>query len=317
MAMAYAGFPMQSSPTLNFSCKIPTEQFALEDLGSSSLRYSCDINVEAGANYPQIPSSTWTVKITIGAIDGSIVANVAPKGPSNQTKSSGTLLVECRVSPSWEGSCDNVVRIDETGWNLGPEKLIQLNQLVQKICLPCGKSHCSLKKNAFVYVELTFHIDLDSLEAAVNRADLKYLFDSHMLSDCTLACQGQEFPVHRAILAGQSPVFAAMFQNDMLEKSTGICKITDISADALKAMIEYVYKREEVYMPTDNGLMELWTAADKYDMADLRAECLREMLRMMKADTALTYFDFARQHKLKKLRAAAARLISLDVNENE
>ncbi|XP_055355876.1 TD and POZ domain-containing protein 4-like [Paramacrobiotus metropolitanus] len=172
-----------------------------------------------------------------------------------------------------------------------------------------------MKKNAFVYVDLTFYIDTESLDAAINRADLKNLLDSHTLSDCTLICEGHQFSVHRAILASQSSVFAAMFQNDMLEKSTGICKINDISADALKAMIHFVYTRADV--PTNAKLMELWMAADKYDMADLRAECLRVMLQAASeasVDQALSYLNFAQEHNLKKLRAAAARVVSMDTD---
>ncbi|XP_055355874.1 uncharacterized protein LOC129601164 [Paramacrobiotus metropolitanus] len=313
--MAFSGFPMNTSSTLNLTYKIPTEQFVLEDVCTNSLRYRCDFNVETGPNYPHIPSSTWTVTLTIGVIDGEIVPTVEPKGPPTDTQSAGTLIVECRVRPTFKGSCDNVVQIDPRGWTNDTETLESASELVKITRLPCGKDHCSLKKSAFVFVDLTFHMDEGSVGAAVNRADLKNLLDSHTLSDCTLVCEGQEFPVHRAILAGQSPVFAAMFQNDMQEKATGICKINDIGVDALKIMIEFVYTRASV--TTDDNLPELWMAADKYDMADLRAECLRLMLQAIKAETALGYFDFARQHNLKKLRAAAARLISLDAKEND
>ncbi|XP_055355875.1 kelch-like ECH-associated protein 1 [Paramacrobiotus metropolitanus] len=315
--MAFLGCPTNNSPALNLLYAIPAEQFALEDPYANHLRYSCDFNVEAGPKYPQIPSSTWTVTITIGVNDASIVAKVEPKGPSEETTSSGSLLVECRVRRNWVGSCDTVVQIDGDGWTTTAAEPEDLSGLVTMTSLPCGKKQCALKQTAFVNVDLTFHIDTESLNAAVNRADLKHLLDSQLLSDCTLICEGHQFSVHRAVLASQSPVFAAMFQNDMTEKSTGICNINDMSAEDLKAMIRYVYTRAD--LEKHSSLMKLWMAADKYDMADLRAECLCVMLEAVSeapVDQALSYLNFAHEHNLKKLRTAAARVVSMDVDDS-
>ncbi|XP_055348883.1 uncharacterized protein LOC129595798 [Paramacrobiotus metropolitanus] len=313
--MAFSGFPLHTGSTWNPGYEIPTDDFVLEDSDSNPLSYSCDFNVDAGANYPQIPPSTWTVTLTVGVTNGKIVAQVFPKQPE-ETTSSGTLIVECRVRPSWEGSSDNVVKIDPTGCSSVSEHLEDLRQLVQKTTLPSGSKQCCLKPGAIVHVDLAFNIDTDSLGAAVNRTDMKNLLDSRILSDCKLVCQGREFPVHRAILANQSPVFAAMFQNNMEEKSTGICRIDDMSSEVVTALIRFVYTRAE--LDRDTNLMELWMAADKYDMANLRVECLRGMVEFVSGasvDAALSYLEFAQEHNLEKLRAAAARVVGMHADE--
>ena len=49
------------------------------------------------------------------------------------------------------------------------------------------------------------------------------------------------FPVHRAILMSSSPVFQAMFENDMQEKKNSEVRIEDIPSDAVKLMLDYIY----------------------------------------------------------------------------
>ncbi|XP_055355880.1 kelch-like ECH-associated protein 1 [Paramacrobiotus metropolitanus] len=306
--MASPAFPFNRNQTLNLLYKLPTEQFVLGNITKGETCYTTDINVDGGPNYPQIPSSVWTVNLCIGynPVDTLWTAShVWPKEPSDKLTSDCALTVECRVRPDAEGSCDNTVQIDPTGW-----KSIRSDDLTKIVRF--GDTHCSLAKDCFVYVQLTFRIDQQS-KNSIGRADLQRLLESQTLSDCTLVCAGQQFAVHRALLAGQSPVFAAMFQSDMQEKSTGICKINDISPDALKTVIQFVYTRADV--TAGGSLMELWMAADKYDMADLRAECLRAMLVAASEATveqALSYFDFAREHNLTKLRTAAVRVVSMD-----
>ncbi|XP_055329896.1 uncharacterized protein LOC129582409 [Paramacrobiotus metropolitanus] len=194
---------------------------------------------------------------------------------------------------------------------------ISLWKLVGSEDLPAGTGKaCVLQKDRSVFVELTFHFDRSRGDAAVNRTDLQRLLESQSFSDVILRCEGQEFPVHQVLLASQSPVFAGRFRN-MTEQSK-ICEIDDIGPDALRALIHYVYTRADV--EAGSGVRELYEAADRYDMADLRAECLRVMQQMvarMSPDDAVDYFDFAREHGLEKLLAAAAWAIARDAENGD
>merc|ERR1712154_636228 len=72
------------------------------------------------------------------------------------------------------------------------------------------------------------------------------LFENQIGCDCTVIVieqnkDDQIFPVHRAILMSSSPVFQAMFENDMVEKKNSEVKIEDIPSDAVKLMLDYIY----------------------------------------------------------------------------
>jgi len=74
----------------------------------------------------------------------------------------------------------------------------------------------------------------------------KTLFENQIGCDCTVMVIEQnkehtEFPVHRAILMSSSPVFQAMFENDMVEKKNSEVRIEDIPSDAVKLMLDYIY----------------------------------------------------------------------------
>lgn len=74
----------------------------------------------------------------------------------------------------------------------------------------------------------------------------KMLFENQIGCDCTVVVIEQSkddviFPVHRAILMSSSPVFQAMFENDMQEKKNSEVRIEDIPSDAVKLMLDYIY----------------------------------------------------------------------------
>ncbi|TYI92760.1 hypothetical protein E1A91_D02G093800v1 [Gossypium mustelinum] len=51
-------------------------------------------------------------------------------------------------------------------------------------------------------------------------------------------------PAHRAVLVNRSPVFKAMLENEMEESRSGTIKISEVSYDALRAFVNYLYTAE-------------------------------------------------------------------------
>jgi hypothetical protein len=85
----------------------------------------------------------------------------------------------------------------------------------------------------------------------------------------------RSIPVHKCLLAVQSHVFAAMFENQMKESLTGECKIEDISYETFVQFLEYLYTRK---MPTaTDRITELYTTAVKYQVQK-QSELLEEMI---------------------------------------
>jgi Leucine-rich repeat (LRR) protein len=86
---------------------------------------------------------------------------------------------------------------------------------------------------------------------------------------------GRSIPVHKCLLAVQSLVFAAMFQNQMNENLTSECKIEDISYETFLQFLEYLYTRK---LPTaTDRITELYSTAMKYQVQKL-PEILEEMI---------------------------------------
>ncbi|KAJ8664296.1 hypothetical protein QAD02_005958 [Eretmocerus hayati] len=71
--------------------------------------------------------------------------------------------------------------------------------------------------------------------------DLEKVMDNPKFSDFTLCTPKSEFKVHKVILMARSPVFAAMFEQNMKENQENYAKITDIDDDVLKEVLRYMY----------------------------------------------------------------------------
>ena len=71
--------------------------------------------------------------------------------------------------------------------------------------------------------------------------DLESESDSSSFSDVTIEVDGVSLRARRAILSARSPVFRALFNNDMQESRTKHLKITDVDATTMKLFLEFLY----------------------------------------------------------------------------
>jgi len=100
---------------------------------------------------------------------------------------------------------------------------------------------------------------------------LKRILERKLNCDVVIKVDKAEFPAHMAILSANSPVFAAMFQTDMVEMNTGVVKIEDMSAKAVDAMLHFLYYRNMEKIETNVDIaLEILRAADKYDIPDMK-----------------------------------------------
>ena len=87
-------------------------------------------------------------------------------------------------------------------------------------------------------------------------------------TDVTIKVQDETFTAHRFVLAARSPVLAAMFENDMTEKKTGLIDIRDCDPKAFKHFLLYLYSGELDSVNCD--FFHLHKIADKYDVPELK-----------------------------------------------
>jgi hypothetical protein len=102
-------------------------------------------------------------------------------------------------------------------------KSVSIQELIQIITDKCQKNR---------EVEPVSHLLVD-LWSNKGMCDFKLTFND-----------GRSIPVHKCMLEGQSPVFAAMFQTQMKESLTSECKIEDISYKTFIRFLEYLYTRK-------------------------------------------------------------------------
>ncbi|GFS60099.1 speckle-type POZ protein [Trichonephila clavipes] len=114
--------------------------------------------------------------------------------------------------------------------------------------------------------------------------DLLHLFNeaSASFADVVLKCESFNVPVHKNILAARSPVFSAMFKNDMKESQEKTVDISDIGISVLRSMLVYIYtgNTEDINM---SNAVDLLFAADKYQLMKLKKVCV-EYLKINASD---------------------------------
>ncbi|XP_076897362.1 BTB/POZ domain-containing protein At4g08455-like [Bidens hawaiensis] len=114
-------------------------------------------------------------------------------------------------------------------------------------------------------------------------------------------------PANKAVLASRSPVFRAMLETEMEESLSGTIKLSDVSYDALRAFVNYLYTAE-AYLDDDMAC-NLLILADKYEVKHLKTYCEKFLISKLIWETSLISYSFAHQHNASNLLDAALSLI--------
>lgn len=131
--------------------------------------------------------------------------------------------------------------------------------------------------------------------------DLLEMFENNLLTDTIIRLPDGELKAHKAILSARSPVFAKYFEVDMTEKTSGEIIIEDIGVNVMKMLLNYIYGGMLV-SGTDEEMIQLAYAADKYELKNLKDGCLRYLRQHINRDTALeiyTVLDFFQEEEYK------------------
>lgn len=131
----------------------------------------------------------------------------------------------------------------------------------------------------------------------------KKLWASGKLSDFLIVVGSREFRVHKNVLSIISPVFAAMFENDMTEEQTSQMTIPDFSAVAVEEFLKYVYTG---HIPNDTNAMELFALSAKYDVKGLKDACEEMIFENCDCTNALEIFALGHLYCSDDMKALAA-----------
>jgi len=129
-------------------------------------------------------------------------------------------------------------------------------------------------------------------------------------ADCTLKSEdGDEFLVHRQILAIRSPYFGAMLFGSMREAQTGIAQIKASSA-AVTQLLQCVYTDEIDAKVAEPVSLELLELGKQYQLPRLVDLVTALMLSTLSVDNAAERFLLAVQISLADLEEACESIIT-------
>jgi len=137
--------------------------------------------------------------------------------------------------------------------------------------------------------------------------DMSTIFESGKFADCTIACQGREFRCHKNILSARSTVFDAMFTHDMEENRKSKVDIIDLEGDIVHDMILYIYSEKVPDLETKAA--GLLSAAEKYDLQELKTMCEVALCENVTTDNCLDLLVLADLHRATSVRQLTLKFI--------
>ncbi|GBL98969.1 Speckle-type POZ protein B [Araneus ventricosus] len=146
--------------------------------------------------------------------------------------------------------------------------------------------------------------------------DFKVLYQNSPEADVTLVVGAEKIRAHKLILTVRSTVFKKIFYHDMEEAEQNSVAITDVQLPALQRLVEFLYtgiieEGENKDMDLQE-LYDLYYAADKYEVMDLREMVGNTLLGRIQVDNASEILIWVDRHNDKDLKYKVMNFIRLN-----
>ncbi|CAH9076181.1 unnamed protein product [Cuscuta europaea] len=169
--------------------------------------------------------------------------------------------------------------------------IIDIEFLDLKITSPKTRELCSIWAEGFTEKETN----------ASALISLGRMLSERIHTDIQINTADGSIAAHRAVLAARSPVFRSMFSHDLKEKELSEVDISDMSGEACRALLGYIYGTIQ------NGeflthRLALLRAADKYDIGDLKETCHRSLMQDIDTNNVLDRLHNASLYQLPELK---------------
>lgn len=134
------------------------------------------------------------------------------------------------------------------------------------------------------------------------------LYNSPYLSDVTLIVEDKKFPAHCHVLATHSSVFERMWESTMQEMETREVRIEDVSQDTMILFLQYMYGVLETVPDNHQVVIDLFKAADKYNVKGLVQECVVMFEKLTDEDTLAPLLEVAEERNNDELRRVCEQI---------
>lgn len=128
----------------------------------------------------------------------------------------------------------------------------------------------------------------------------KALLDDPTYSDFTLVVKGEQFKVHKAILALASPVWKEIFSRN----SQDTYDVDNFDAETAKHLLNFIYCEDINDMPIE-AWMKTWDAANLLRIENLMEIAKNNLIEKLNPVNALTVFKWASRTELEAVKAQA------------
>lgn len=211
-----------------------------------------------------------------------------------ECKDANTLFKNRLESWGWQ-QC-----IEQSSVNDPNNKILRNN----KLCILCGIIiNTNLNNNA---------VENHCIKSNANRLNHfdKYeeLLKSKACSDVVVVSGEKKFHLHKCILITHSDVFKAMFSRVTKNKNQNRVEIKDTTCEVLEELFRFIYTGK--VGDIEKIACELFTAAEKYNVKDLKILCEEAMCANLELDNSVDYFNFADSNNAEKLKAASIEYMS-------
>ena len=140
-------------------------------------------------------------------------------------------------------------------------------------------------------------------------SDMMSLLEGGAYSDVTISAGEETFKAHKAILITRSPVFRAMFENDMVEAASNCVEIRHMDPKVIKEMLRYMYTGSAPEV--DKMADALLQAANRYDLKQLKAMCERQLTSRLTVENVADTCKLAHHHNATQLKAKCIGFMSI------
>ncbi|XP_044575299.1 speckle-type POZ protein B-like [Cotesia glomerata] len=140
--------------------------------------------------------------------------------------------------------------------------------------------------------------------------DLGNLYENKENCDITIIVGNTRFKAHKLILSVRSPVLAAAFTHDMIEKKSNEVSIPDIDPEIFEKVLRYIYTGQV----SDQEVVaaRLLEAADKYQLLSLKKLCEEALMRSSNRGNIVEIVALADRHSAQNLKDYAIKCIIAD-----
>ncbi|XP_035222339.1 speckle-type POZ protein-like [Stegodyphus dumicola] len=144
--------------------------------------------------------------------------------------------------------------------------------------------------------------------------DIQTLYEKREQADFLLECNSVQIRAHKFILSARSPVFSSIFRHDTKENIENKMVITDVNVGVMEELIFFLYTNR-IHEMTLSMARDLYCAADKYSVLDLKALCQRFLLLSISSYTVFEMLLFADLHQDEELKKVSNNYIFLNFRD--